>query len=84
MIADWEEPRTVHDVRVFLGLANYYRRFVEGYSNIIAPLTNLLKKERYWNWMVKSKTAFKEMKRTIIFAPDGFRITTNHINQLII
>jgi len=69
MIVDWEEPRTVHDVRVFPGLAKYYRRFVEGYSKIVAPLKNLLKKERYWNCMVKCKTAFKELKHTIIFAP---------------
>jgi hypothetical protein len=69
MIVDWEEPHTVHDVRVFPGLAKYYRRFVECYSKIVAPLTNLLKKERYWNCMVKRKIAFKELKRTIIFAP---------------
>jgi hypothetical protein len=39
----------VHDVRVFLGLANYYHKFIEGYSKIVAPLTDLLKKEKAWN-----------------------------------
>lgn len=57
-ITDWEEPRTVHDVRVFLGLANYYRRFVEHYSKIVAPLIDLLKKERTWNWTERRKTVF--------------------------
>jgi hypothetical protein len=45
----WEESWTIHDVRVFLGLSNYHRKFVEGYSKIVAPLTNLLKKEKAWN-----------------------------------
>lgn len=48
-ITDWEEPTTVQEVRSFLGLANYYRRFVEGYSKIVASLTNLLKKNIPWN-----------------------------------
>jgi hypothetical protein len=46
-IEDWEEPQTVHDVRVFLGLANYYHKFVEGYSKIVALLTDLLKRRKH-------------------------------------
>jgi hypothetical protein len=49
-IEDWEEPRIFHDVRVFHGLANYYCKFIEGYSKIVASLTNLLKKEKAWKW----------------------------------
>jgi hypothetical protein len=68
-IAYCKDLCTMHDVRVFLGLANYYRRFIEGYSKIIAPLTYLLKKERSWNWMEKSKFAFKELKQIIVSTP---------------
>jgi hypothetical protein len=66
---DWEEPHTVHDVRVFLGLSNYYHIFVEGYSKIATPLTYLLKKERSLNWVEKRKYAFEELKHRIVFAP---------------
>jgi len=45
-IEDWEEFNNVHDVRVFLGMANYQKRFVEGFSKIISPLTNLSKKDK--------------------------------------
>lgn len=45
-IIDWAMPRKVAELRSFLGLANYYRRFIKGYSRMIAPLTDLLKKER--------------------------------------
>jgi hypothetical protein len=48
-IEDWEEPLRVHEIRVFLGLANYYRKFIERYSKIVASLTDLLKKEKAWN-----------------------------------
>ena len=43
-IEDWAEPKNVHDMRVFLGMTNYQRKFVEGYSKIIAPLIDFLKK----------------------------------------
>jgi hypothetical protein len=49
VIKDWEEPQKIHDVRVFLGLVNYYHKFIEGQSKIVAPLTDLLKKEKSWN-----------------------------------
>jgi len=67
-IANWEESHTVDDVRVFLGLANYYRRFIEGSSKIVAPLKDLLKKERTRNWTEKSNVAFAELKRRIVSA----------------
>ena len=68
-IQDWVEPRTVHEVRSFLGLANYYRRFVEGYSKIAAPLTDLLKKSKIWKWMERCQAVFDELKRRLATAP---------------
>jgi hypothetical protein len=61
-IIDSEEPHIMYDV----SLANYYRRFIEGYYKIATPLTDLLKKERSWNWMEKRKFAFEELKHGIV------------------
>src|SRR5437660_11731790 len=43
-ILDWPVPKSVHDIQVFLGFANFYRRFIEGYSRVVLPMTNLLRK----------------------------------------
>ena len=42
----WERPQTVTEVRRFLGLAGYYRRFVEGFSKMVSPLTQLIRKDQ--------------------------------------
>ena len=47
-IDEWEPPTKVTELRSFLGLVNYYRRFIKGYSNITSPLTDMLKKGRVW------------------------------------
>ena len=46
-IVDWEYPNNVKDVRAFLGFANFYRRFIDGFSYLAAPLVALTKKEYY-------------------------------------
>ncbi|KAL2898903.1 Transposon Ty3-I Gag-Pol polyprotein [Bienertia sinuspersici] len=48
-ILNWEEPKSIHELRSFLGLANYYRKFIKGYSDKVSPLTDLLKKGRSGN-----------------------------------
>lgn len=53
-IKEWETPTKATELRSFLGLTNYYRRFIEGYSRRAAPLTDLLKKDRAWQWTPKS------------------------------
>ena len=49
-VLNWSMPKTVRDVRKFLGLANYYRQFVKDFVRIAQPLNNLMKKEEKWNW----------------------------------
>ncbi|XP_047260179.1 uncharacterized protein LOC124893108 [Capsicum annuum] len=53
-IWDWEAPTKVPELRSFLGFANYYRRFILGYSDIASPLTDLLKKNRVWEWNMQT------------------------------
>ena len=53
----------------FLGLANYYRRFVQSYSKIATPLTNLLSAEREFVWTDSQRTAFEALKVALITAP---------------
>ena len=49
-IQDWPEPRKVKDVQSFLGFANFYRRFIHEYSEIVVPLTRLTRKDLKWNF----------------------------------
>ena len=49
-VVNWEVPKNVSEVRRFLGLAGYYRRFVEGFSRIVTPLTKLLRKNAPFHW----------------------------------
>ncbi|XP_015946584.1 uncharacterized protein LOC107471601 [Arachis duranensis] len=65
-IKEWEPPNKVSELRSFLGLANYYRRFIKGYSAKAAPLTDLLKKNHSWEWSKECQKAFDELKAAII------------------
>ena len=49
-IVNWKPPTNVTEIRSFLGLAGYYRRFVEGFSKLAAPLTKLTRKEENFVW----------------------------------
>ena len=49
-IQDWPEPRKVKDIQSFLGFANFYRRFISEYSDIVVPLTRLTRKGTTWNF----------------------------------
>ncbi|KAE8671820.1 hypothetical protein F3Y22_tig00111917pilonHSYRG00118 [Hibiscus syriacus] len=68
-IEEWKVPTKVIELRSFLGLANYYRRFVKGYSKIAAPLIELLKKDMRWDWSPKCQSAFDELKLAMISEP---------------
>ncbi|GBG59910.1 hypothetical protein CBR_g66715 [Chara braunii] len=68
-IRDWPTPRTLNELRSFLGLANYYRKFVRNFSTIAAPLRRLLKKEAIWQWDKDCTSALKKLKRALIEYP---------------
>ncbi len=66
----WPKPTTVKELRGFLGLANYFRRFIQGYSTIVAPLTSLTKKEAsITEWNADSDKAFNAIKVALTKAP---------------
>jgi hypothetical protein len=77
-VQKWPQPRNVHEVRQFLGVARYYRRFIKGFSSIAAPLTDLLKvgegmeqrrKFEKVQWNMAQELAFKRLKEALTEAP---------------
>nr|CAD40092.2 OSJNBb0012A12.10 [Oryza sativa Japonica Group] len=68
-VTDWKQPKTVTQVRNFLGLAGYYRRFIENFSKIARPMTQLLKKEEKFVWSPQCKKAFQTLKEKLVSLP---------------
>jgi hypothetical protein len=66
---DWKTPTSVHQIRSFLGLAGYYRRFIPGFSKIAKPMTELLKKEIKFHWDDKCEEAFHTLRKLLTTAP---------------
>lgn len=69
VVRDWPQPNNISELRAFLGLANYYRRFVRRYSAIAIPLTHLLKKDVFFSWRDVQQQAFQRLKDTLTSAP---------------
>jgi hypothetical protein len=68
-VQTWPVAKNVHDVRCFLGLVNYFRKFIEHYSKIAVPLTNLTRKSSGWNWTGRCQDAFELLKQKLVEAP---------------
>jgi hypothetical protein len=64
-----ETPTTVHQVRSFLGLAGYYRRFIPYFSKLVKPITSLLKNDVKFNWSLKCDEAFEQLKTLLTTTP---------------
>ena len=68
-IVNWKPPTNVSEVRSFLGLAGYYRKFVEGFSKIATPLTNLLKKDQKFEWSDTCQHSLEELRQRLTTTP---------------
>jgi hypothetical protein len=64
-VPSWNAPMCVGDVRSFLGLAGYYRRFIKGFSKITKPMTKLLEKDKKFKWMPAYEDSFQELKKQL-------------------
>jgi len=62
-VLEWPTPKSVKEVQKFLGLANFYRRFIEGFAMVARPLHDLVKKGKKWEWMDRQEEAFRELKK---------------------
>jgi hypothetical protein len=62
-------PTSVSDIQSFLGLAGYYRRFIEGFSKICKPMTELLEKDKQFKWTPACESSFQELKKRLMTAP---------------
>ncbi|GJS48785.1 putative reverse transcriptase domain-containing protein [Tanacetum coccineum] len=68
-IRSWTAPMTPTEVRQFLGLAGYYRRFIEGFSLISKPMTKLTQKNKKYEWGKEEEEAFQTLKKNLCSAP---------------
>jgi hypothetical protein len=68
-IVGWKIPSSVMEVRSFLGLAGYYRRFIEGFSKIAKPMTSLLEKVKGFKWTHECQESFNQLRFKLMLAP---------------
>ena len=68
-VLNWPVPRNVKEVQKFLGLANYYRRFIKDFAKVAAPLYVLVRKEQKWKWEKEQEEAFGKLKEVFTMEP---------------
>jgi hypothetical protein len=68
-VTEWESPKNVGDIRSFSGLAGYYRRFIENFSKIAKIMTELLKKDKKFEWTDSCEASFQELKKRLVSTP---------------
>ncbi|GFR27629.1 retrovirus-related Pol polyprotein from transposon 17.6 [Trichonephila clavata] len=68
-VKDWRRPKNVHELRSFLGLCTYYRRFVKGFSSIARPLHRLAENKQKFLWTDECKEAFNSLKAALTSSP---------------
>jgi hypothetical protein len=67
-ILDWPSPKTLTEIKGFLGICNYYKRFVKGFSQLCAPLTDLTRKGAF-KWSIQAQSTFDKMKKVMNTCP---------------
>lgn len=68
-ITSWPTPASVRDIQVFLGFANFYRRFIKNFSRIVVPITRLLKKDVAFVWDAEAQSAFASLQKAFVSEP---------------
>ena len=68
-VMSWERPKSIFEIRSFLGLVGYYKKFIEDFSRLAAPMTRLTQKEVKFEWNDLCEKAFQELKRKLTSAP---------------
>jgi hypothetical protein len=68
-VLEWESPKNVKQIRGFLGMEGYYRRFIEGFSKIAGPMNKLLQKNTPFVWSDECEASFQILKEKLITAP---------------
>ena len=68
-ISNWSRPKNISEVRSFLGLAGYYKKFIENFSRIASPLTVLTRKNRKFEWTKDCEKSFLELKKRLTSTP---------------
>ena len=68
-VLEWPTPKCVKDVQKFLGLVNYYHRFIQGFTSITRPLHDTVKKDRKWEWTERQEKVFEELKKRFTWEP---------------
>ncbi|MCO5548361.1 hypothetical protein L7F22_001818 [Adiantum nelumboides] len=82
VIKDWPNPRSLHEVRSFIGICAYYRCFIEKFSLIAGPLHDLTKKNVKYVWIEKRQQAFGTLKQKLISHPClHYRISPSHLRS---
>jgi hypothetical protein len=69
VVLSWNAPMSVSDIQSFLGLVGYYRRFIEGFLKISKPMTELLEKDKKFEWTPTCEASFQELKKRLTIAP---------------
>ena len=69
IIQEWSQLLNLHELRSFIGMCSYYRRFIEKFSIIAGPLHDLTKKKVKFQWTAKENKAFNELKKRLMSGP---------------
>ncbi|MCI32140.1 PIF1-like helicase, partial [Trifolium medium] len=69
VVLQWGTPESVSEIRSFPGLAGYYRRFIEGFSKLALPLTQLTRKDQAFVWNENCEKCFQELKKRLTTEP---------------
>jgi len=68
-VMSWESPKSVFEIRSFLGSTSYYHRFIEGFSKLALPFTKLTRKGQAFVWDAQCESSFHTLKERLVTAP---------------